>query len=74
MLDKYIVIEEKDIVVGQNASGIWYCKELKAKTIEEAGNMMIDMNRKLNSANQGKKIVKSKKEEKNQQVRGIKEG
>jgi len=50
-LNKYINIEEKDIEVGMNASGKWYCKSLKAKDIKEAGEKMLNMNVKLNLAN-----------------------
>ena len=56
MLDKYIKIEEKDVVVGQDGkTGLWYCKELRTKTVKEAGIKMLEMNVELNKANNGKK-------------------
>lgn len=36
MFEKYIMIKDTKIIVGQNAStGAWYCKELPANDVEE---------------------------------------
>jgi len=51
LYNKYITIEDKDIECGMTSSGRWICKSLKAKTEDEAGEKMLNMNIKLNEAN-----------------------
>jgi len=60
VLDKYIKINDKQIVVGQTASGIWYCKELPANTTDELEILIGKINKILNEANE-KKDNKEKK-------------
>lgn len=70
MLDKYITIEEIDVIVGQDGkTGLWYCKELKAKTTKESGQKMLEMNQELNKANNGIRQEKIKEKPK---VKGLK--
>ena len=54
MLDniKYIKIEEKDLLFGQDArTKEWYCKELRTKTVKEADKLMGESNRVCNKHN-----------------------
>jgi len=60
MLDRYIVVKDKDILVGQTSKGSWYCKELPCKDIGEMELLIGEVNRVLNIFNQDK-IKKEKK-------------
>jgi histidinol phosphatase-like enzyme len=51
MLDKYIKINDKQIVAGQTSSGIWYCKELPANTVLELKHLIGEINDVLNKFN-----------------------
>lgn len=51
MLDKYIKIEEKTIEVGQNSRGLWYCKNLPAKSTVELDILIGKVNEILNKYN-----------------------
>lgn len=54
MLDKitkYINVNEKQIILGQNNSGIWYCKELPCKNLDEVKDNINKINEALNEAN-----------------------
>jgi len=55
MLDKYIKINDKQIIAGQTSAGIWYCKELPANTTEELETLIGKINIILNKANEEKK-------------------
>ena len=53
MFEKYIVIRDSKIIVGQNASsGAWYCKELPANDPDELERLIADVNSVLNKYNQ----------------------
>jgi len=68
MLDKYIKMNDKVIVSGQDGkTGMWYCKELPAETTKDTELKIAELNKIYNEAN--KKIEKErikikKKEEK----------
>lgn len=69
MLDKYIRINDRPIVVGQSSSGIWYTKELVANTTVEADKLIGEMNTICNKYNKEtiekkKKLEFTKKEKK----------
>jgi len=69
VLDKYIRINDRPIVVGQSSSGIWYTKELVANTTAEADKLIGEMNNICNRYNKdtiekNKKIEFKKKEKK----------
>jgi hypothetical protein len=61
MLDKYIKINDKQIIAGQNSSGIWYCKELPANTTSELDNSINIVNSILNKYNSEVEIKKKLK-------------
>jgi len=67
MLDKnitrYTTINEKQIILGQTSSGVWYCKELPCNTCEEADVNIGKINSVLNKYNNQmkEKTVKLKK-------------
>lgn len=61
MLDKYIKINEKQIICGQTSSGVWYCKELPANTTAELRVMIGEVNDILNSYNTDDKVDKNQK-------------
>lgn len=62
MLDKYIKIGERTtIVVGQNNSGVWYCKELPAKDVVELGVLMSAISKLLNEHNSSVNVETDKK-------------
>jgi len=56
VLDKYIKINDKQIIAGQTAAGIWYCKELPANTTKELRNLISEINSILNKANKKEEI------------------
>lgn len=69
VLDKYIRINDRPIVVGQSSSGIWYTKELVANTTAEADKLIGEMNNICNKYNKdtiekNQKIEFKKKEKK----------
>jgi hypothetical protein len=51
MLDKYIKINDKQIIAGQTSGGIWYCKELPANTVLELKHLINEVNMVLNQFN-----------------------
>jgi len=61
MLDKYIKINEKQIICGQTSSGVWYCKELPSNTTAELRVMIGEVNDILNSYNTDDKVDKNQK-------------
>ena len=61
MLDKYIKINEKQIICGQTSSGVWYCKELPANTTAELRVMIGEVNDIFNSYNTDDKVDKNQK-------------
>ena len=74
MWNKFIKIEEKDVTVGQTASGIWICKEAKAENPKDAGKLMSAMNIELNKANGERKVSPATPSYKNTKtnVKGLK--
>jgi len=59
MFEKYIMIKDNKIIVGQNAStGAWYCKELPAASTTELDALIGETTRILNKHNQNNKIEK----------------
>ena len=56
VLDKYIKINDKQIVAGQTSAGIWYCKELPANTTKELKTLIGEINSILNKANEKEEI------------------
>jgi len=61
MLDRYIKVNEKKIVAGQTAAGVWYCKELVAETPSHLKQLVADVNNILNEYNAESKNEKPKK-------------
>ena len=51
MFEKYIVINENNIIVGQTSTGIWYCKELPAHSTQELDLLISTVNGILNKYN-----------------------
>lgn len=66
MLDvnKYIQIKDQTIIVGQNAAGNWYCKELPCESINQLKYMIQEVNKILNEANHKVVVVNKKKKPK----------
>jgi hypothetical protein len=64
MLDIYKTINEKQIILGQTSSGVWYCKELPVKCVKEAEEKIGEINRILNQYNTCKKEKKISKDKK----------
>ena len=62
MFEKYIVINESNIIVGQTSNGVWYCKELPAKNTQELNLLINDVNSILNNYN-SKEVKQNKKKE-----------
>ena len=58
MFEKYITIKETKIICGQNASGIWYCKELPADHTRELDFLIGQVNTILNKYNKKEKETK----------------
>jgi len=58
VLDRYINMSDKKIIVGQTSSGVWYCKELPADTTAELKILIGEINNILNEYN--KKEVNKK--------------
>ena len=61
MLDKYIKINDKQIIAGQNSSGVWYCKELPANTTSELDQLISIVNSILNKYNSEVDVKKKPK-------------
>ena len=55
MLDIYNKINDKQIILGQTSSGIWYCKELPCDCVKQADKKIGEINKVLNKYNQCKK-------------------
>ena len=55
MLDKYVKINDRQIICGQTSTGIWYCKELPANTTLELKLLIGEINSILNEYNNDKK-------------------
>lgn len=75
MLDKYIKIEDRPIVSGQDGkTGYWYCKELVTKTVKETEIKIGELNKIYNTYNaeQEKKKKANDKLEKQPPVKGLK--
>lgn len=51
MLDKYIKINDRLIICGQDKDKLWYCKEFPAETIDEVKNTIKELNKVFNEAN-----------------------
>lgn len=58
MLDKYIKINEKEIIVGQTSKGIWYCKELPCNELKDLDEIIGKTNTILNKYNTSSKSKK----------------
>lgn len=62
MFEKYIMIKDNKIVVGQNATtGAWYCKELPAENTQELDTLINDICGILNKYNKKEKKTKGGK-------------
>lgn len=70
MLDKYIQIKDRQIICGQNAGGMWYCKELPADNTCELNKLIGEVNSILNTFNKPRVI--NKKKDKEPEVKGLK--
>jgi len=58
MLDKYIKINDKEIIAGQTSGGIWYIKELPAENPKQLDALIGELNiicNKYNKQNDGSK-------------------
>ena len=63
MFEKYIMIKDSKIIVGQNATtGAWYCKELPAESTAELDLLIGEVNGILNRRNRNTTKKKEKKE------------
>ena len=51
MFERYIIMNESHILVGQNNQGMWYCKELPAKDTSDLERLIGEVNRILNKYN-----------------------
>ena len=60
MLDRYVVVGVREIIVKQSSNGIWYCSELPAKDTKELEDKIGEVNRILNKYNVD--VVKRKEE------------
>lgn len=60
MLERFMKINDKQIILGQTSSGIWYCKELPCNCIKEAEKKIGEINRILNIYNECKKKEQKK--------------
>lgn len=71
MLDKYIKINDKVILSGQDGkTGVWYCKELPAETTKETDILIGELNRIYNKYNKTEQ-QKQKKQSKKPEVKGL---
>ena len=61
VFEKYIKMNEKQIICGQTSSGVWYCKELPCDSTQELAILIGDINDILNTYN--KKEPKEKKKD-----------
>lgn len=72
MLDIYNKINDKQIILGQTSSGIWYCKELPCDCVKQADKKIGEINKVLNKYNVCKKEkTVSKKKEAKPPVKGL---
>ena len=69
LFERYIQIDNKTILVGQNNSGTWLCKELPCKTIDEIDESIPKINEILNRYN----ICEKREGVKQPGVRGLKQ-
>ena len=61
-IQKYISINDRQIIVGQTSSGIWYCKEIPCENCKDADVQIGEMNKVLNKYNKKEKTpLKEKK-------------
>ena len=62
MLDKYVKVEDRPIVSGQDGkTGYWYCKELVTRTTKETKDRIGELNKIYNDHNK-----ETKQKQKNQ--------
>jgi len=54
-ITKYIKINERQIICGQNSNGIWYCKELPCDQIDQLDSLIGEVNKVMNKYNNGGK-------------------
>ena len=72
MLDIYNKINDRQIILGQTSSGIWYCKELPCECVKQAEKRIGELNKVLNKYNVCKKQKTSSKKETTPPVKGLK--
>ena len=58
MFEKYVKLNEKQIICGQTSNGVWYCKELPCNTPSELAYLIGEINQILNEYNTEKKEKK----------------
>ena len=63
MLDKYIKINDKLIISGQDKDKLWFCKEFPSDNTKDVDKTIKELNKIYNEAN--KNIIGKKKEDKN---------
>ena len=51
MFERYITVDNKTIIVGQNNSGTWLCKELPCRSVAELDDFIPKVNEILNRYN-----------------------
>jgi hypothetical protein len=51
MFDRYIKVNDRQIIAGQTNNGFWYCKELKAENPSEVRFLIGEVNKILNEYN-----------------------
>lgn len=68
MLDIYNKINDRQIILGQTSSGIWYCKELPCDCVKQAEKKIGKLNKVLNEYNQ---CINKEKKEKKPKVKGL---
>lgn len=61
MLDKYIKVNDRQIICGQTSTGIWYCKELPSNNTGELNTLIGEVNNILNGYNNNGNGKKEKK-------------
>lgn len=60
VLDKYVTINERQIISGQDKDKLWFCKEFPAETTKEVKEIITELNRIYNEANKEITDQKSK--------------
>lgn len=60
VLDKYIKINDRQIISGQDKDKLWFCKEFPADTTKEVKDIITELNKIYNEAN--KEMTSKKKE------------